>query len=275
MAFQLHIPEPCNENWDEMTPNEQGRFCLHCQKTVIDFSVMTDTEIIHFFQHRKEKVCGRFHTQQLAEVYPEPKLVPRFKWIKAVATLFTGLLSLHVYSQTQTLIQQTPVEQLAVKSLTQPNTDSLIIRGNVIDKLNKTGVYNAVIVLHLNNKTELKTYSDYLGNFQFQIDSLQLLKDAELIVWANQESFVFASNTFDFSLPIICEIDYTAYNASTVEIIAYKRPPFTKEAISGVVSTTTVYSYHLRRKYNPYNDSNHYYRMQEKIKNVPTVFTRE
>ena len=66
MSLQLHIPTPCTENWDAMTPEEQGRFCSHCQKTVIDFSQMTDNDIIYFLEkHKAERICGRFQNTQL------------------------------------------------------------------------------------------------------------------------------------------------------------------------------------------------------------------
>lgn len=68
--MKLHIPEPCHENWDGMTPNEQGAFCLSCQKNVIDFSTKTIGEIKSFFQKlpETEHVCGRFEKQQLKEL---------------------------------------------------------------------------------------------------------------------------------------------------------------------------------------------------------------
>jgi hypothetical protein len=60
------IPEPCHENWDKMTPNENGRFCLSCAKTVIDFSLMLPEEIQHYFiQNQNERICGRFKKSQL------------------------------------------------------------------------------------------------------------------------------------------------------------------------------------------------------------------
>jgi hypothetical protein len=67
--YKLTIPEPCTENWDKMTPNENGRFCLNCSKTVIDFSIMSSDEIQHFFiQNQNKNVCGRFKKSQLDSI---------------------------------------------------------------------------------------------------------------------------------------------------------------------------------------------------------------
>ncbi len=64
--YRITIPEPCTENWDKMIPNKEGRFCLSCSKTVIDFTSMLPEEIQHFFvQNKNEKVCGRFKKSQL------------------------------------------------------------------------------------------------------------------------------------------------------------------------------------------------------------------
>lgn len=64
--LQLSIPEPCHQDWNDMSPNEQGRFCGSCAKTVIDFSAMTDTQLILYFENLKnENVCGRVYPDQL------------------------------------------------------------------------------------------------------------------------------------------------------------------------------------------------------------------
>ncbi|OXA90688.1 energy transducer TonB [Flavobacterium hibernum] len=67
--YKLSIPEPCTENWDKMTPNENGRFCLSCSKTVIDFTEMLPEEIQHFFiQNQDKNVCGRIRKSQLDSI---------------------------------------------------------------------------------------------------------------------------------------------------------------------------------------------------------------
>lgn len=64
--YKITIPKPCHENWNKMTPNETGRFCNQCSKSVVDFSNMETSEIQFFFNnHKGQKICGRFKTKQL------------------------------------------------------------------------------------------------------------------------------------------------------------------------------------------------------------------
>ncbi len=51
----LRIPEPCHEDWQAMLPQEKGRHCLACQKTVTDFTKMSDREIIDFFEKKQKR----------------------------------------------------------------------------------------------------------------------------------------------------------------------------------------------------------------------------
>lgn len=72
--LQLSIPEPCHENWQHMTPTEQGRFCNACAKEVVDFSMMTDTEMLNYFSSiTHQKVCGRALPSQLERNICYPK----------------------------------------------------------------------------------------------------------------------------------------------------------------------------------------------------------
>ena len=71
--LQLTIPEPCHENWQQMTPTDQGRFCNACAKEVIDFSTMTDIQVLNYFTNMThEKVCGRALPEQLDRTISRP-----------------------------------------------------------------------------------------------------------------------------------------------------------------------------------------------------------
>ena len=64
--LKISIPEPCHEKWDEMMPKDNGRFCMNCSKTVVDFTTMLPEEIRHYFIQNQDKgICGRFKKSQL------------------------------------------------------------------------------------------------------------------------------------------------------------------------------------------------------------------
>jgi len=86
--LQLSIPEPCHENWDHMTPTQQGRFCNACAKEVVDFSEMSDTEVLNYFNKNiTGKVCGRAYPDQLDRVIAMPEK-PKRKWYWNYAAAF-------------------------------------------------------------------------------------------------------------------------------------------------------------------------------------------
>jgi hypothetical protein len=68
-TYSLTIPKPCHQGWDDMIPNDEGRHCLACAKTVIDFSVMTDAAVQQYFLNGGgQPVCGRFKNTQLERI---------------------------------------------------------------------------------------------------------------------------------------------------------------------------------------------------------------
>ena len=87
----LQIPQPCHENWDQMTPTQQGRHCGSCCKQVIDFSMMTDHEVLSYLFKASGKTCGRFADDQLQRALLETRVEQKkgWKWIMAgVTSLF-------------------------------------------------------------------------------------------------------------------------------------------------------------------------------------------
>lgn len=64
--MKITISKPCHENWEKMTPAEKGRFCSVCSKTVRDFTVASDDEIIDVISNAADKdICGNFYDSQL------------------------------------------------------------------------------------------------------------------------------------------------------------------------------------------------------------------
>ena len=62
--MKIGIKEPCSENWDAMTKQDQGRFCSNCSKTLYDFTTWSKEEIVAFLAENN-RTCGRFKSNQL------------------------------------------------------------------------------------------------------------------------------------------------------------------------------------------------------------------
>lgn len=96
----ITIPKPCHENWNGMSPQDKGRFCQVCSKTVVDFTSLNDEEVKNYFlQQAGKKTCGRFRSDQLTNT---DSLLPRLlqssipfwkKFLAIVLILFGSLLS--------------------------------------------------------------------------------------------------------------------------------------------------------------------------------------
>ena len=73
-SVNISMPKPCTEDWDKMIPNELGRHCTSCNKTVIDFSLFTNKQLIEFFEKHTGRICGHYTSMQVENEisYTEP-----------------------------------------------------------------------------------------------------------------------------------------------------------------------------------------------------------
>ena len=98
--LNLSIPTPCHENWDAMTPQQQGRFCGSCQKTVVDFTKMTDQQVLNYFSEMHGgNTCGKFSVEQLDRdmVLQNKKSIPWFKYFLNI--MIPAMIASKSYSQ--------------------------------------------------------------------------------------------------------------------------------------------------------------------------------
>ena len=67
--YKIRIESPCSEKWEGMTANDTGKFCGKCQKTVVDFTLFSDDDIIaYFIKNQDKQACGRFYKTQLQRI---------------------------------------------------------------------------------------------------------------------------------------------------------------------------------------------------------------
>jgi hypothetical protein len=86
--LQLRMSTPCQEQWENMATGEEGRFCALCAKTVVDFSTMSDREILTYLARTGRQLCGRLSTDQLnrdieLEAPPVKKRTGWWRWVLA------------------------------------------------------------------------------------------------------------------------------------------------------------------------------------------------
>ncbi len=113
-AVVVSVPQPCGEDWGEMTPEERGRFCGACGKVVVDFSATTDAELITALRLRSSG-CGNFRVSQLERpvvVQPSPRHTLR--WSKALAAVMAAAGFVH-HASAQTAIKTDTTSQAHIE----------------------------------------------------------------------------------------------------------------------------------------------------------------
>ena len=87
--LQLNIPNPCEEKWEQMQPETGGRFCMQCSTKVIDFTGLSNAEILQIIEKSKGGICGRmFQSQTNRPIEIPRKAKSKSKLFQALAGIF-------------------------------------------------------------------------------------------------------------------------------------------------------------------------------------------
>lgn len=162
-SIQLKLDSPCHENWEAMSPNEQGRFCQSCQKSVIDFSSMTNREVVKTLLSTEGEICGRVNQYQLE--HPIALSEPTHRnWLKYAASLIfpAMLLSKSAKSQSHGLMRVPPsAPKMNLETMIQQVSNrSFQLKGFVLDSTYKSPLEAATIRI---NGTQVQ--ADSSGHF--------------------------------------------------------------------------------------------------------------
>ncbi|MDI9364615.1 MAG: carboxypeptidase-like regulatory domain-containing protein [Flavobacterium sp.] len=203
--LQIHIPIPCHENWDAMTLEDKGRFCVSCAKVVVDFSVMTDNEVLNYLKKNTGNTCGHFTNNQLDRPIIATQLQPKRTWRYWLASIAWLLVMVQrSTAQTKTAITQgkvlvkkpTAKKQIRLKTqeiitttgiigepiimgdvrlIEQPIAPNTFIEGTVVDDNNRPIAFASVTT-----KAKIGIAStDSLGKFsidnKYKLDSISLV----------------------------------------------------------------------------------------------------
>lgn len=93
-ASEIQIPEPCDENWDAMTPAERGRFCSTCQTKVHDLSAMPESDAQALLES-DDDICISYLSTAGGEVRFQPdRVVPIHRLVRRASMATAAGLSL-------------------------------------------------------------------------------------------------------------------------------------------------------------------------------------
>lgn len=93
-ADDIRIPEPCNEDWGRMTPEQRGRFCGACQKKVHDLSSMSEKEAKTVLESDAD-ICVSYLSDKTGVVQFQPeRIVPIGRLFRRASSTAAAGLSL-------------------------------------------------------------------------------------------------------------------------------------------------------------------------------------
>ncbi|WP_375438028.1 carboxypeptidase-like regulatory domain-containing protein [uncultured Hymenobacter sp.] len=163
MAFC--VPSPCPKSWAAMTTTSDGRFCGSCQHEVVNFSRMSEAEVMAWLtQPTAGTICGYFRAGQFA-ASPTPA-APRWRrWLVAAIALvgLKPLLAAEEAAAFSPLRAIPRATEQADAHATAP-AGQVTIRGRVLDDSTGAGVAGVEIFI---GDTKYGAVTDEQGNFSF------------------------------------------------------------------------------------------------------------
>jgi hypothetical protein len=232
-SYILKIDNPCSESWQVMKANDVGRYCANCQKSVIDFTSLTDNEVLQIIKQTNGKLCGRLNSEQMNRVLIGTKQQStNTKLHKILAGLLLlssseNIIANKQHSETQ-IVFKSINENLTVstgENLNNQLSDSLknIVQGKVIVANNKDVIPFASVLI---KNTNIVTTTDIDGNFKITIPENLLADTGKIIlkvVYVGYGPDEFTINKKD--LPITKGVYEMKYGGNVTMGIIIATPP--------------------------------------------------
>ncbi|WP_422361395.1 carboxypeptidase-like regulatory domain-containing protein [Reichenbachiella sp.] len=182
--YSLSINKPCSEKWSGFEKTPEGGFCDSCQKDVIDFTKLTESEIIQFISKSSSNTCVRISQNQLNYMYSEPNNSigsSRWPWLKAgMASLSLLFLSQQTLAKKIELRPETEVIQPEMKKkqvdVNQKQVSTHTVSGVVLDDFGDS-LSGVNIIL---KGTAIGAVTDLDGKFKFPVE----VKTGDILVFS-------------------------------------------------------------------------------------------
>ncbi len=236
-SLQLSVPKPCHENWDKMTPNERGRHCDSCNKSVNDFSLLSDRQLIEFFTKATGNICGRVTNLQLNRllVYVEPRNSFLYKLLfgTAISLGIAGSANANYNPNQKPFIEKyVEIDENHKKSIpTDSTATDTILKVRVLDSQTKAALPFASVVLFYNGRQ--------IGGEQTNLDGLATITISDFFIGKKISLKVIYAGFHDSSMGLTIEKRLTSVTISMNtliimgEVVIEKREPPAFDNTSG------------------------------------------
>lgn len=164
MASRISIPTPCPASWADMTPAPGGRHCAACNKVVVDFSGLSNEEVLTKLRQASGQVCGRFRPEQVS-----PATVLHGSWARWLAAAVVALSSCEKPNPAEIRLRQSPKVS---------ETSSFSAQGRVLDQATGQPIAGARVVCLADSTLHATTTAD--GQFSLLLPAA--LRDSLLII---------------------------------------------------------------------------------------------
>lgn len=172
---QIEVKDPCSQDWDEMTGNDEVRFCSHCNLNVNNLSAMTRKQALKIVRESNGRICVRYVRHPVDKT---PVFADRLHQITRRTVIAAGVLGASLSLSTLTYAQGEPIRPRLIKNQTEisqteqtdeDKTESAAsLSGTVIDSQGNfaSGISVTLINMKTNETRYAGTNSD--GFYEFR-----------------------------------------------------------------------------------------------------------
>jgi hypothetical protein len=165
LGFKLSIKDPCHEDWNKMDPEEKGRFCSSCNRSVTDLTRKSNEEILLAIENSSGSFCGRIQHHRTEVTLPIHRTSFLTRFALSLLLAFGGIL-FSVDAKAGSFLRTWKLE-MKRDSINDTTTDTVMIKGTVTDEATKEPIPFVYATLLYKGNVVYKTVTDIDGNFKF------------------------------------------------------------------------------------------------------------
>lgn len=172
-----------------MSKTYSGRFCTHCSKTVVDFTLLTDSEVLNIIKQNSGKLCGRLIPEQINRVMQLNNPANNSLFHKILAGLLLvgtsenaiAIGSQQIQQNNTLVVYDNETALTLTETKSEPTLDTLknTVQGSVIDSNTKEPLMYASIRIE---GTTAGTMTNPEGEFKLLIPDSLMTDKIHLVI---------------------------------------------------------------------------------------------